>query len=57
MDLINIEDATAWATNTGYEDAALVTYENEYWYALSSSYNNSPDDNDPEDWLSMGPVD
>ena len=57
MDLINIEDATAWAINTGYEDAALVTYEGEYWYALSSSYNNSPDDNDPEDWLSMGPVD
>ena len=57
MDLINIEDATTWATATGYEDGALVTHEGEYWYALSSSYNNSPDDNDPEDWLSMGPVD
>ena len=55
MDLINIEDAAEWQVNTGYEDGALVTYNNEYWFALSSSYNNSPDDNDPEDWVSLTP--
>lgn len=54
MNLIDIASATAWATETGYEDGAIVTHEGEYWYALSSSYNNSPDDNDPEDWLSLG---
>ena len=37
MDLINIEDATEWEVSTGYEDGALVTYNNEYWFALSSA--------------------
>ena len=55
MRVINIEDATVWANNTGYEDADIVTYGGEYWFALSSSYNNSPDDNDPEDWISLTP--
>ena len=55
MGVINIEDATVWANDTGYENADLVTYGNEYWFALSSSYNNSPDDNDPEDWVSLTP--
>ena len=55
MRVINIEDATVWANNTGYKDGDIVTYGGEYWFALSSSYNNSPDDNDPEDWVSLTP--
>lgn len=59
MDALNLVDSasvTAWAQYTGYEDGNLVTHNGEYWFALSSSYNNSPDDNDPEDWVSLGVV-
>ena len=56
LDLVNSNTATAWAQSKGYEDGNLVTHNGEYWFALSSSYNNSPDDNDPEDWVSLGVV-
>ena len=56
LDLVNSNTATAWAQSKGYEDGNLVTHNGEYWFALSSSYNNSPDDNDPEDWVSLGAV-
>ena len=29
--VINIEDATVWASNTGYENTDIVTCGNEYW--------------------------
>jgi len=56
LNVIDMNNATAWGANTGYEDGNIVTHDGEYWFALSSSYNNSPDDNDPEDWISMGIV-
>ena len=56
LDLVNSNTATAWAQSKGYEDGNLVTHNGEYWFALSSSYINSPDDNDPEDWVSLGAV-
>lgn len=55
LGLIDIEDATNWSNSVGYEDGNIVTHAGEFWYALSSNYNNSPDDNDPEDWISLTP--
>ncbi len=50
LGLLKTEDATVWSVDTGYNQGSLVSYNDEYWFALSSSYNNSPDDNDPLDW-------
>ncbi len=50
LGLLKREDVVPWSADTGYEQGALVSYNDEYWFALSSSYNNSPDDNDPLDW-------
>ena len=48
-----MEIATAWQAATGYAEGAFVEHDGVYWYALSSSYDNSPDDNDPLDWLRL----
>ena len=55
LGLLKTEDATAWSVDTGYNQGSLVSYNDEYWFALSSSYNNSPDDNDPLDWEDLIP--
>ena len=48
-----LTEATAWQAATGYAEGAFVEHDGVYWYALSSSYDNSPDDNDPLDWLRL----
>ena len=50
---VAIAEATTWAAATGYAEGAFVEHDGVYWYALSSSYDNSPDDNDPLDWLRL----
>jgi len=48
-----IAQASAWQAGTGYSEGAFVQHDGHYWLALSSSYDNSPDDNDPLDWLKL----
>ena len=48
-----VAKATIWQSSIGYEEGAFVEHNSRYWYALSSNYNNSPDENDPLDWLSL----
>jgi hypothetical protein len=50
---VAIAEATTWAAETGYAEGSFVEHNGEYWYALSSSYGNSPDDNDSFDWLRL----
>ena len=54
IDVININSATTWNSNFNYQGDNIVIHDNKYWYALSHSYNNSPDINDPDDWLLLG---
>ena len=56
IELLAVSRATEWQPNTGYEAYSFVKYDGRYWYAVSSSYNNAPDANDPEDWYDLGTI-
>ena len=51
-----INQAQAWDAASGYLANSLVTYNGNYWVAISSNYSNSPDTTDELDWLDLGAI-